>query len=80
LEATPLPWELDASKNVAERWKDNLRRTIRFLSKNPFVGRERKDLEFSGIRSWASKVSGVGSSFTKYAAKGLFFTGSFPAQ
>lgn len=46
-------WLMDnASVEVAERWKDSLRITIRFLGKNPFVGRERKDLEFSGIRSW----------------------------
>jgi plasmid stabilization system protein ParE len=46
-------WLMDhASMDVAQRWKDGLRITIRSLCKNPFMGRERKDLEFSGIRSW----------------------------
>lgn len=49
-------WLMDnASVDVAGRWKDGLRSTLRFLSKNPLVGRERKDLEFSGIRSWGVK-------------------------
>jgi len=37
---------------VAERWYDALTATIQFLEKNPFIGRERKDLSPAGIRSW----------------------------
>ena len=37
---------------VAERWYDALVATVQFIEKNPFVGRERKDLSPAGIRSW----------------------------
>jgi plasmid stabilization system protein ParE len=41
-----------AGPNVAERWYAALLATIQFIEKNPFVGRERKDLSPVGIRSW----------------------------
>ena len=42
----------NASLDVAERWKESVKRTVKFLAKNPQLGRERKDIEFPGIRSW----------------------------
>lgn len=51
--AEELTWLKDhASAEVAERWYDALIATIQFLEKNPYVGRERKDLKPAGIRSW----------------------------
>jgi plasmid stabilization system protein ParE len=41
-----------AGADVAERWYEALLTTIQFINKNPFVGRERKDLTPPGIRSW----------------------------
>ena len=41
-----------AGIEVAERWYDALIATVQFIEKNPFVGRERKDLSPAGIRSW----------------------------
>jgi plasmid stabilization system protein ParE len=41
-----------AGAGVAERWYDALLATVEFIEKNPFVGRERKDLSPPGIRSW----------------------------
>jgi plasmid stabilization system protein ParE len=37
---------------VAEQWYDALLATIQFIEKNPWVGRERKDLSPAGIHSW----------------------------
>jgi plasmid stabilization system protein ParE len=34
------------------RWYDALVETLQFIEKNPFVGRQRKDLSPAGIRSW----------------------------
>jgi len=51
--AEELTWLKDkAGANVAERWYDALLVTVQFIQKNPFVGRERKDLSPAGIRSW----------------------------
>jgi plasmid stabilization system protein ParE len=51
--AEELAWLKDkAGAEVAERWYDGLIATIQFIEKNPFVGRERKDLTPAGIRSW----------------------------
>jgi plasmid stabilization system protein ParE len=51
--AEELLWLKDkAGAEVAERWYDALLVTIQFIEKNPFVGRERKDLSPAGIRSW----------------------------
>jgi plasmid stabilization system protein ParE len=51
--AEELIWLKDnAGADVAERWYDALLATIQFIKKNPFVGRERKDLTPGGIRSW----------------------------
>ncbi len=51
--AEELAWLNDkAGAEVAERWYDGLVATIQFIEKNPFVGRERKDLSPAGIRSW----------------------------
>jgi plasmid stabilization system protein ParE len=41
-----------AGPQLAERWYDALLATVEFIEKNPFVGRERKDLSPTGIRSW----------------------------
>lgn len=51
--AEELTWLKDnAGADVAERWYDALRATIQFIGNNPHVGRERKDLKPTGIRSW----------------------------
>ena len=51
--AGELTWLKDkAGAEVAERWYDALVETVQFIEKNPFVGRERKDLSPAGIRSW----------------------------
>ena len=51
--AEELTWLKDkAGAEVAERWYDALLATVQFIEKNPFVGRERKDLSPAGIRSW----------------------------
>ena len=51
--AEELYWLKDkAGAEVAERWYDALVATVQFIEKNPFVGRERKDLSPAGIRSW----------------------------
>jgi plasmid stabilization system protein ParE len=51
--AEELIWLRDkAGADVAERWYDALLATVQFIEKNPFVGRERKDLSPAGIRSW----------------------------
>jgi plasmid stabilization system protein ParE len=51
--AEELTWLNDkAGAEVAERWYEALLVTIQFIEKNPFVGRERKDLSPAGIRSW----------------------------
>jgi plasmid stabilization system protein ParE len=51
--AGELIWLKDkAGTEVAERWYDALLVTVQFIEKNPFVGRERKDLSPAGIRSW----------------------------
>jgi plasmid stabilization system protein ParE len=41
-----------AGADVAERWYDALLVTVQFIEKNPFAGRERKDLSPAGTRSW----------------------------
>jgi plasmid stabilization system protein ParE len=51
--AEELYWLKDkAGAEVAEKWYDALVATVQFIEKNPFVGRERKDLSPAGIRSW----------------------------
>ena len=51
--AEELAWLNDkAGAEVAERWYDALLVTVQFIEKNPFVGRERKDLTPAGIRFW----------------------------
>ena len=51
--AGELIWLKDkAGTEVAERWYYALLVTVQFIGKNPFVGRERKDLSPAGIRSW----------------------------
>jgi plasmid stabilization system protein ParE len=51
--AEELNWLNDkAGAEVAERWYDALLVTVGFIQKNPYVGRERKDLSPAGIRSW----------------------------
>jgi plasmid stabilization system protein ParE len=41
-----------AGADVAERWYEKLSATIKFIEENPHIGRERKDLSPTGIRSW----------------------------
>jgi plasmid stabilization system protein ParE len=51
--AEELTWRNDkAGAEVAERWYDALLATIRFIERNPFIGRDRKDLSPAAIRSW----------------------------
>jgi plasmid stabilization system protein ParE len=51
--AEELYWLKDkAGAEVAEKWYDALVATAQFIEKNPFIGRERKDLSPAGIRSW----------------------------
>ncbi len=51
--AEELYWLKDKTgAEVAERWYDALVATVQFIEKNPFVGRERKDLSPVGIHSW----------------------------
>jgi plasmid stabilization system protein ParE len=51
--AEELTWLRDkAGADVAERWYDALLVTLQFIEKNPLAGRERKDLNPAGIRSW----------------------------
>jgi plasmid stabilization system protein ParE len=51
--AEELTWLRDkAGPEVAGRWYDNLQATIQFIRKNPYLGRERRDLTPAGIRSW----------------------------
>lgn len=46
-------WMLEhAGPEIADRWHEKLWSTLAFLQKNPLVGRVRKDLKFTGIRSW----------------------------
>lgn len=42
----------NVSELIADRWLDAVWSTVSFLQNNPLVGRERKDLNFKGIRSW----------------------------
>ena len=41
-----------ASEIVAERWLEAVERTIYFLRDTPEIGRLRRDLKHSGVRSW----------------------------
>ncbi|HTA29851.1 MAG TPA: type II toxin-antitoxin system RelE/ParE family toxin [Candidatus Cybelea sp.] len=51
--AEELIWLRDkAGADVAERWYEALLTTLEFIQKNPFIGRERKDLSPTGVRSW----------------------------
>jgi plasmid stabilization system protein ParE len=51
--AEELTWLKDkAGTDVAERWYDALLKTVQFIEKNPLIGRERKDLSPTKIRSW----------------------------
>jgi plasmid stabilization system protein ParE len=46
-------WLLEhAGTEIADRWHEKLWRTLAFLQINPLVGRVRKDLKFTGVRSW----------------------------
>ncbi len=63
-----------AGPEVAERWYDALLATIQFIEKNPYAGRERKDLSPAGIRSW--RLRGFPRWLIFYAAtpdSGVFF-------
>jgi plasmid stabilization system protein ParE len=41
-----------AGRVVAEAWYQSLEDSIRLLTKQPYIGRERKDLSPAGLRSW----------------------------
>ena len=41
-----------AGSEVAEAWYGSLKETISQLERHPHLGRERKDLQQAGIRSW----------------------------
>ena len=46
-------WLLEnAGAEVAKRWRDALWQTVQFLKTHPKIGRERQDLNRSGVRSW----------------------------
>ena len=46
-------WLLErAGAEVADRWHESLWKTIQFLEHHPFIGRERRDLQRKGVRSW----------------------------
>jgi plasmid stabilization system protein ParE len=45
----------NAGANVAQRWHEAVWQTIELLRVHPHLGRERKDLTQSGIRSWRVK-------------------------
>ena len=79
--AEELTWLRDhAGADVAERWFDALIATIHFIEKNPYVGRERKDLKPDGIRSW--RVHGFPRwlfFLPSLPKRRLFFTASAPA-
>jgi len=46
-------WLLEhAGGEIADRWHESLWKTIEFLEKHPFIGRQRRDLKHRGIRSW----------------------------
>ena len=54
--AEELTWlKQKAGPEIAERWYQALKQTIRFLQQHPFIGRERTDLKPDGIRSWRIK-------------------------
>ena len=49
-------WLLEhAGSEIADRWHESLWKTIQFLRRDPLVGRVRRDLKHSGIRSWRVK-------------------------
>lgn len=49
-------WLLEhAGHEIADRWHESLWKTIEFLEQHPFIGRERRDLKYRGIRSWRIK-------------------------
>jgi hypothetical protein len=52
--ATEELWLLEhASRDVADAWHEGVLRSLKALERNPFFGRERRDLKFPGVRSWA---------------------------
>lgn len=51
--AEELIWLRDhAGADIAERWFQGTKETIRFLQTHPEAGRVRRDLHPEGIRSW----------------------------
>lgn len=42
----------NAGKDVALKWHDAVWQTVGMLKAHPYLGRERKDLKESGVRSW----------------------------
>jgi len=46
-------WLLEhAGAEVADRWHEAVWSTLDYLTAHPLFGRERRDLKFSGVRSW----------------------------
>ena len=67
--AEELTWFNDkAGPEVAEAWYQSVRDTIRLLSKQPYAGRERKDLVPAGLRSW--RVTGFPRWLIFYGVEG----------
>ena len=44
-----------AGADIADRWHEAVVGTLAFLGEHPLFGRERRDLNFPGIRSWGVK-------------------------
>ena len=54
--AEELTWlNKKAGAEVAERWYQSLLITLEDLKRQPYLGRERRDLKPAGIRSWRVK-------------------------
>ena len=49
-------WLLEhAGADIADRWHEAVVGTLAFLGEHPLFVRERRDLDFPGIRSWGVK-------------------------
>ena len=44
-----------AGADIADCWHEAVVGTLAFLGEHPLFGRERRDLDFPGIRSWGVK-------------------------
>ena len=46
---------VNAGTEIADRWHEALWKTIEFLEEHPWIGRQRHDLKYRGVRSWRVK-------------------------